>query len=272
MIPHKLPTSFQKSFASERGGSSIELRYWGTGETNIGYLLRISGDKALAVDVPDGRELLAMLAAEGRRLDGILLTHGHHDHVNGLEEVRDQTGCPVWVPRGLETSIAGIPVEAGASFRACGLEVRAMDTSGHSPLDFSYLLPDHHVCFCGDTLFAGGCGRMFAGPPGRLWNSLKTLRSLPDGVALCCGHDYASDNYRFATQTLPGMPMFRDMRERVEALAEKGEMLMPVTVGDQIRSNLFLMCDYPDIRGALGMADADPAEVFARLRKERDRL
>jgi len=254
------------------GGPPVRLIVWRSGATNLGYVLAAEEGRVVSVDVTNGEELLRVLEFESLTLDAVALTHGHHDHVNGLGEVLEATGCRLLRPEGLEVEGGGEAVSDGERFRLLGLEWRAFDTSGHSPLDFSYHVPALNLCFCGDTVFDGGCGRMFAGPPERLWASVTKVRALPDATGLCCGHDYAPENYLFASRELPGRPEFVALREEAVRVAERGEVRMPVTVEDQKRTNLFWRADDPETVRELGRTGQDPVEVFAALRKKRDRL
>ncbi len=221
----------------------------------------------IAVDVPDGEAMLACLEREKWTLSSILLTHTHWDHVAGLEDVLKRTGCELIAPAGAFGVSADRWVKDGERFQVVNLSVAAMDTSGHSELDFSYWLPESGICFCGDTLFAWGCGRMFAGPADLLWASLQKLRALPGDPWLACGHDYADDNLLFMRQQLSAVPRFADFAERVEDMET-----MPVRLSEQIEHNPFLRADDPEIAETLGLTGADPVEVFARLRELRNRL
>lgn len=230
---------------------------------NFGYFLQTAPREVIAVDVPEGRLMLKLLDHKGWTLKSLLLTHTHHDHVVFLEEVLDQTGCDFYHPEGAQLPVRGIPLQDGERGEVSGLQFRVIDTSGHSPLDFSYWFPDLDLCFCGDTLFASGCGRMFAGPPERFWNSLQRLRDLPDSTRLCCGHDYFEDNRRFVLQTFPDLPeLFPQSRERE----------MPLLLSEQKKHNPFLRADDPEIASALGMDAADPAAVFKKARELRNQL
>jgi hydroxyacylglutathione hydrolase len=224
----------------------------------------------ITVDVPNGTELTNFLQRKDLELAGVLLTHTHHDHVNGLVDVVEQTGCVFFSAE----PFGNLPrhhVTDGMSWDIEGLQITAWETSGHSDSDFSFLFPDLDLCFCGDTLFAWGCGRMFAGPPERLWNSLLRLRSLPDQTLICCGHDFRADNLRFLEQELAGVPSadqaIHDLREQLAANTFPG----PCCIGDQKTTNPFLRADDPELARAVGRAGAPPHEVFAELRARRNR-
>jgi hydroxyacylglutathione hydrolase len=240
-------------------------------EDNLAWALVDAGGDVLLFDVPEAGPVSRVLDKRGWRLDRVVITHGHHDHVGGIGPLRKEHPAEIWAHRrlGLDQS-EPVPGD-GKSFDWKGLEIRVLDTSGHSDCDTSFVLPSIGVCICGDTLFAGGCGRLFSGPPERMWESLLRLRALPDDTLLCPGHDYALDNYRFAARTFPGIPVFREWLDRVESAASAGEIFAPVRVGDQSRSNPMLMADHPEVAGALGMSGETPWEVFAEIRARRSR-
>ena len=230
---------------------------------NYGYFLQVDEKRVVAVDVPDGRVMLDILRQQGWTLELLLLTHTHHDHVLHLEDLLKKTGCDFWHPAGATLPVEGTGLRDGEERNVLGLRVQAMETSGHSPLDFSYVFPEVNVCFCGDTLFAWGCGRMFAGPASRFWSSLQRLRELPDETLLCCGHDYREDNRTFALQIFPNSSRW---------VPEAGEGEMPLHFGEQKRRNPFLSADDPQIAEALGMKGQDPVLVFKKLRELRNQL
>lgn len=228
---------------------------------NYGYFLETAPQTVLAVDVPDGQVMGRLLAERGWHLAALFLTHTHHDHIRGLPELLAETGCDFYFPAGSSGLPPGIPLAADASVTVAGQRVQVIETSGHSPMDFSYWFPELDLCFCGDTLFAWGCGRMFAGPPEKFWASLCRLRALPPETRLCCGHDYAADNLRFLKQIFPGGSLPQPAR---------GEM--PLVLADQLRQNPFLRADDPAVAAALRLSDADPVTVFSTLRELRNQL
>lgn len=252
-------------------GSGVALRLFGVPclEDNLAWGLADAEGHALLVDVPEAAPVDRFLRAQNLKLDRVLITHGHRDHTAGLKRLLQSHPAEV-----LAHSRLGLPASTplpngGGSFSWRGLEIRIMDTSGHSDCDTSFYMPAAGVCFCGDTLFAGGCGRLFAGPPERMWDSLLKLRALPDDTLLCFGHDYALENYRFATQCFPEMPVFAEGLRQVETAGVEKRIYAPVTVGEQSRRNPMLMADHPEIIRALGLDTAAPEDVFAEIRSRR---
>jgi hydroxyacylglutathione hydrolase len=230
---------------------------------NYGYFLQVDDQSVLAIDVPNGKKMLATLKAKGWKLEALLLTHSHHDHIVDLPELLEQTGCSFYYPEGSDGLPKGIGVVDGQELLLFGHRLKVIETSGHSPLDLSFWFMDLNLCFCGDTLFAWGCGRMFSGPAALFWESLKRLRSLPDDTLLCCGHEYAGDNRRFYEKTFPDL-------EPLSSQSEEG--LMPLDLKTQKVENPFLRADDPEIAKALGLEGKEPAVVFKKLRELRNHL
>ena len=253
-----------------KSGPDAVLTVWRTGATNLGYLLQAEcSKKAVAIDVTDGEQLLEQLWKRGVSLGTILQTHFHHDHVRGLEDVIGQTGCTYVAPAPFE-DLPRLHVSEGMTWSVEGLEVLAFETSGHSPLDFSYRFSDLELCFCGDTLFGWGCGRVFAGPPETFWASLERLRALPPETRLCTGHDFREDNLLFMKEQLPNLPWVEEGIQQMEKELEAGTFPEPLLLSDQLRTNAFLRADDPDLAKGIGRAGASPAEVFAELRTRRN--
>lgn len=228
---------------------------------NYGYFLQVDAQSVIAVDVPDGQRILEILDARNWVLKALLLTHTHHDHVRGLQTLLDGTGCAFYYPGGAPGLPPGIEMWDDQQFSLCGQRLQIIETSGHSDLDLSVWFPDLSLCFCGDTLFAWGCGRMFAGPPARFWQSLCRLRALPPETRLCCGHDYAADNLCFMARHFPDVSL---------PAIKEGEM--PLLLKHQRAENPFLRADDPTVALALGLEDAEPVRVFKTMRDLRNQL
>lgn len=234
---------------------------WGlhTREDNYAWVLADPRRRAIAIDAPDPAPVLRLLQTEHLDLHHLLITHAHPDHTEGIPALRAATRC----------LLHHVP-PPGTPLQLLGLPVRVLDTSGHSDADRSFVFDALALCCCGDTLFAGGCGRIFAGPASRMWQSILQLRALPDDTLLCPGHDYALDNLRFAAQTFPGIPAFRERLLAAETAARSHTLFPPVRLGDETRANPMLMADHPAIARTLGLDTADPAACFARIRELRN--
>lgn len=236
-------------------------------------------DTAWAVDGPEAQPVLDWCAAHGRRLAGILNTHTHHDHV-GINTELAKTGAleglRVYGPARAADAVPGITdrVDEGDMLDIDGLPVRVMRTEGHLDGHVSYVLGD--VVFCGDTLFAGGCGYLFDGPPATMFDSLLRLVSLPGHTRVCCAHEYTQDNLRFAWMVEPDNEALAARIQRDWALRAEGRCTVPSTIDDERATNPFVRPGSTTLRAEVleRLPDADlssHAAVFAATRRLKDR-
>ena len=231
---------------------------------NVGYVL-VWGQAAVVVDAPDGPVIHHYLQSRGLRLEMIVNTHSHYDHVGGNLYLQEHTNCRVAGPDSSEIPGLSTPLRDGDRLDVGPFRFEVLATPGHTLSDLSLFDPQYGICFCGDSLFVGGCGRLFEGSPAQMWNSLQRLRGLPDHTALFCGHNYAVDNYTFAARQFPEKKVFAERLEK----ARKGR-LMPTTVREEKESNLMWMADQPGIADSLGLSGCAPEDVFARIRELRN--
>lgn len=229
------------------------------------------GDETILVDVPEAGPINAALAETGWTLTTVLITHHHADHVQGLADVRGS--ARVIGPANEAGKISGLDetVKDGQSFMLGDIAVEAIETPGHTAGPISYFMPGEGLAFTADTLFAMGCGRLFEGKPATMWASLKRLRdALPDETQIYCGHEYTETNVRYAHQALPNDAAVAERLKVVQEARARGEVTVPTTMAIEKATNPFLRADDPAVAEALGMAGADPVDVFTKLRAGRD--
>ena len=173
---------------------------------NYGVLVHApaTGETA-SIDAPDAAPLRAALEARGWKLTTIFVTHHHNDHTAGIAALKQHYACHVIGPEGEGGRIAGLDQMVGekSPLSFAGLNVRVIETPGHTLGHISYYIPDAHMAFTADTLFALGCGRIFEGDPEMMWHSLKKIAALPDDTTIYCGHEYTLGNGRFALTVEP---------------------------------------------------------------------
>lgn len=240
---------------------------------NFGVLIHdTESGLTAAIDAPELGPIRDKLGEKGWRLDRILTTHHHADHVEANLALEKEFGCTITGPAGEAENIPGIDetVAGGQTFRFGAAEVRVIDTPGHTLGHISYWLPDAGVAFVGDTLFAMGCGRLLEGTPAMMWESLGKIAALPDQTSIYCGHEYTEANARFALSVEPGNKALTDRAAEVEKLRRDGRATLPTTIAIEKTTNPFLRADEPTIRTELGMAKAPAVEVFAELRRRKD--
>ncbi|KQT44394.1 hydroxyacylglutathione hydrolase [Aureimonas sp. Leaf454] len=251
----------------------IQIRQFLCRTDNFGVLVHDpSSGSTIAIDAPEEGPIRKALEAEGWTLSHILTTHHHPDHVEANEALKAAHGVEIVGPVKERAKIPGIDrtVTGGDRFAIGAVEIEVIDTPGHTLGEVSYHLPGAKALFAADALFSLGCGRIFEGTPAMLWESLQRLRALPDDTMLYCGHEYTTTNARFAIDVDPGNTALRNRVEEVERLRIAGRPTLPVSLGQEKRTNPFLRADDPDLMAELGMTGADPAEVFAALREKRN--
>jgi hydroxyacylglutathione hydrolase len=234
------------------------------------------GTHAAVVDPGDAEPILAALQANGLTLTAILLTHHHADHIGGVTRLLEHSNVPVFGPRNDGIAAVTHPLAEGDRVRVPGLalELAVLDVPGHTNGHIAYVREDEgaHWLFCGDTLFGGGCGRLFEGTPAQMAASLAKLAALPDDTLVYCAHEYTLANLRFAEALEPGN---RALQMRIANDSElRGTHLptIPTTIAIEKATNPFLRTREPSIIDSLALAGRlppgdDPVAVFAALRE-----
>jgi hydroxyacylglutathione hydrolase len=241
---------------------------------NYGYLLHeTSADVRAFVDPAVAAPVVALLEERGCGLDWILVTHHHADHVGGVLELKRRYGCKVAGPGAESAPIPGLDhgLREGDRFALGAEEAEIFETPGHTAGHISYWFEAASALFCADTLFSLGCGRLFEGSPELMWQSLAKLRALPDATLVYCGHEYTLSNARFALTIDPDNPALRARAARVEELRAAGLRTVPSQLGEEKAANPFLRPDDPAIRKRLALEQAPDHEVFAEIRRRKDR-
>jgi hydroxyacylglutathione hydrolase len=247
-------------------------------QDNYLWLLHRAGAAAV-VDPGDGAVVQAALQQRGLALTAILVTHHHPDHVGGLPLLsRHWPGVPVLGPRAESGKIAGLTrlLDDGERVRLpeLDLDLEVLAVPGHTLGHIAYHEAKQGLLFCGDTLFAGGCGRLFEGTPRQMYGSLQRLAALDGGTRVYCAHEYTLSNLDFGRAAEPGSAALRTEIERVQALRARGEPSVPSTVERECRVNPFLRADSPALKESAsahaGRPLTDAVEVFAELRRWKD--
>ena len=226
---------------------------------------------AAVVDPGDAQPVLDYLQRERLELCAILATHHHPDHVGGIADLLARRAVPVYGPRGEPIATLTHPVHEGdeVEIAPLGLRLRVLDIPGHTRAHIAYY--GANSLFCGDTLFACGCGRLFEGTAQQMAASLAKLAALPDATLVYSGHEYTLANIAFARAVEPGNQELAARAER-EAQQRKNERpTLPSTIGREKQTNPFLRCTQAAVIAAadqyLGACAADPVQVFAAIRQ-----
>ena len=235
-----------------------------------------NGDgRAFVVDPGDPEPVRAALDSRGLALAAILVTHHHFDHVGGVDALKAETGCTVYGPHNAALPFIDRRLGDGDRFTVLGLAVEVLAVPGHTLDHIAYFAPaPSPVLFCGDTLFAGGCGRLFEGTPAMMHASLQRLAALPEDTAVYCAHEYTQANLAFASAAEPANEALAARIDEVRRHRERDEPTLPSSIALERRTNPFLRTDAKSILAGLRAAGETPADDsigrFAQLRAWKD--
>ena len=236
--------------------------------------LLVRGSLAAVVDPGDAAPVLAYLEREGLELTAILATHHHRDHVGGNPALLTRFDVPVFGPA--RETIPGRTLALGDGDRIIvpGIDATfdVIDVPGHTAGHIAYFgtVGDAPSLFCGDTLFTGGCGRLFEGTPAQMWSSLSALAALPAETRVYCGHEYTLANLRFALAVEPSNAQLQSRMMDAQQKRQRGEPTVPSTMGEERATNPFLRAHLPPVVDAaaahIGHRPPDDVASFAALR------
>ncbi|HDP88601.1 MAG TPA: hydroxyacylglutathione hydrolase [Thioalkalivibrio sp.] len=232
--------------------------------------------RAAIVDPGDASPVLAVLAREGIEPVALLITHHHGDHVGGVAELkRAFPGLVVYGPARERIAGIDVPLQDGdvVELPAIGAAFEVMDVPGHTAGHIAYY--GHGALFCGDTLFAGGCGRVFDGTHDELADSLQRIATLPGDTLLYCAHEYTLDNLGFGKWVEPDNAVLLAREERALALRHDGRPTVPSTLTEELATNPFMRLSEPAVIAAAEAHAGQPLrgarEVFYAIRQWKDR-
>ncbi len=225
----------------------------------------VRGNNAVVVDPSISEPVELWLNTRGVKLLGVLQTHHHDDHIGGTEELLNKwPGINVVASKADKSRIPfqTISVVDKDEFSLMGCSINVLDVAGHTRAHIAYYIPplrgvsSEPSLFCGDTLFGGGCGRLFEGTAEEMHKALSLLNKLPDNTKVYCAHEYTEANLRWAISIQPQDLLIRQRLNNVRRAREEGLLSLPSTIGEERRTNLFMR--------------AKTIEEFSRLRIHKD--
>jgi hydroxyacylglutathione hydrolase len=246
----------------------------------IWLIRRPNQPQVIIVDPGDAEPVIAAITAQSLEPVAILITHHHWDHVGGIDDLLARWPMPVYGPAKETIPHISQPLVEGDTVHIDALDAdfAVLDVPGHTAGHIAYFhdAPNNNLLFVGDTLFAGGCGRLFEGTPAQMHDSLSRIAELPDDTRVYCAHEYTADNLVFARIAEPSNAALQARQQTVEQQRAQGQATVPSLLADEKATNPFLRCAQPEIiRGAEGFSGhklTTGAEVFGAVRQWKDAL
>lgn len=240
---------------------------------NYAFLLRDQATgKVALVDAPESYPIQTVLKDKGWKLDMVLLTHHHYDHVDGLPELVEEFS-PAIV--GAKADAHRLPpldfaLNEGDTFTLGESEGHVIDVSGHTLGHIAFHFPSAKAVFTADSLMALGCGRLFEGTAEMMWASLSKLAALPADTIVYSGHEYTASNARFALTVEPKNAALQARAADITSKRAAGIPTVPSTLAEELAANPFLRAHLPEMKSAMNMQGATDVDVFAAIRKQKD--
>lgn len=240
-------------------------------QDNYIWVLSEDDGRCLIVDPGEAAPVLRAIEEHQWQPEAILLTHHHNDHVGGVQALRDAfPDVVVYGPAETQHKGTTQVVAEGDTVTVLGQDFSVFATPGHTLghicfFSFPYL-------FCGDTLFSGGCGRLFEGTATQMYQSFCKINALPDDTVICCAHEYTLGNMKFAVSVLPEDAEVQEYYKKVSELRAKNEKTLPVILKNERKINLFLRTENADLIEVINQEKVlqHPEERFAWLRAKKD--
>ena len=229
-----------------------------------------NGNHVAVVDPGDAAPVISTLQKENLTLDAILITHHHNDHIGGVQNLLKECQTQVFAPANESFDFSHQAVRENDLIQLPNLKLNlsVLDIPGHTNGHVAYYGLNH--LFCGDTLFGGGCGRLFEGTYEQLFNSLQKLAALPDETLVYCAHEYTEHNLRFASLVDSKNPALINRITLTKKVRASNTPSLPSSIGLEKETNPFLRCNDQSIASALGLQAPDTITVFKTLRNMRN--
>lgn len=234
----------------------------------------------IIVDPGEAEPILAYLDQHQQSLQAILVTHHHDDHIAGITDITAQHPVPVYGNRTDTISPITHPIDAGTSISIPGLEISAevLDFTGHTLTHLGYFFAEsgHNPprLFCGDTVFMGGCGRLFEGTGAQMYQTFQRIMALPDHTLLYCAHEYTIHNLAFASTVEPDNHKILERISQTQSLQAQGKPSVPATLATEKATNPFMRVHLPNIQSAVSKQSGNPIhspeQTFTELRAWKD--
>ena len=242
---------------------------------NYSYLIRDNATNLVGVvDPSEFNPVNLEISKTYKKLDFILNTHHHHDHVGGNIDLKKKYNSKVICSSYDEGRIPGLDIKKsdGDQFSLGETEFKIMHIPGHTLGHIAFYSQKNKVIFTGDTLFSLGCGRIFEGTFEQMFKSLEKIKSLPKNTMMYCGHEYTKNNGQFCTSIDEENRKLQNRIKNADDKIKNNLPTIPITLGEELETNIFLRCEDKKIKNKLKMNNASKLEVFTKLRNLKDKF
>ncbi len=239
---------------------------------NYSYLIHDDESNTVAIIDPSEFKPCDKIIKKYNKLDFILNTHHHADHVNGNLELKKKYNSKILGFSQDKRRIPGIDIllEENQKQKIGNLEFEVIFVPGHTKGHIAFFFSKEKVAFTGDTLFSLGCGRVFEGTHEEMFNSLNKIKNLPSDTEIYCGHEYTKSNLNFCLAYDSNNAFLKEKKIDIQKKLSSNQPTIPSTLDQEIKTNIFLRCNDPEIKHTLGLKDSTEVEVFSKLRDLKD--
>ena len=239
---------------------------------NYSYLIYEKKSNTVSIVDPAEFEGCDKVINKYKKLDFILNTHHHADHVGANLELKKKYNSKILGSKSDKDRIPGIDIllKENQKQKIGNLEFEVIYVPGHTKGHIAFFFNKEKVAFTGDTLFSLGCGRIFEGTHEEMFNSLNKIKNLPSDTKIYCGHEYTKSNLNFCLAYDRNNTFLKEREIDVLKKLKSNQPTIPSTLGQEIKTNIFLKCGDPKIKYTLGMKDSSEVEVFSKLRDLKD--
>ena len=239
---------------------------------NYSYLIHDEESNTVAIIDPSEFKPCDKIIKKYNKLDFILNTHHHADHVNGNLELKKKYNSKILGFSQDKNRIPGIDIllEENQKQKIGNLEFEVIFIPGHTKGHIAFFFSKEKIAFTGDTLFSLGCGRVFEGTHEEMFYSLNKIKNLPPDTKIYCGHEYTKSNLNFCLAYDPHNIFLKEKAIDIQKKLNSNLPTIPSILGQEIKTNIFLRCNDPEIKLALDLKDSSEVEVFSKLRDLKD--
>ena len=239
---------------------------------NYSYLIFEEGTNTVSIIDPSEFMPCDKVIQKYKKLDYILNTHHHADHVDGNIKLKEKYNSKIMGFEDDKDRIPGIDIllKNEQNQKIGNLDFKTIFIPGHTKGHVAFYFKNEKIVFTGDTLFSLGCGRVFEGTNLDMFNSLNKLKILPSETKVYCGHEYTKSNLNFCLKYDLNNSLLKKKSIEINSKIKNGLPTIPTTIGEELKTNIFLRYDDNDIKQVLNLKDSSHEEVFSKLRDLKD--